>query len=416
MTDGWTALAESTGRLPGLALNLAQLQQQGQHMRALEADFQKRLALEGQRVDIERINAGRQKDLYDVQKREANIKLKTAERDTELIPVSETLASVGVKRPAEQQFFMNYAGPYIQKGPASGLPSIQRNHAQEIYGKLLKDVDANIKLDSIRAQEAQKEIAAIDAQMTNPETSGKLKPDQVAQLQKQRADLVTERTIADNSVRRLTREKGKESLKNFWDPAKQTWIQKNIVTDDVTGLIPEEVRKTEITAAGLNKRAEEANKTRLEAAKISAAGKARDMAPIGNIRAVTLNLAAKYLPLAKRNMGDDAEKLSEGLFMTDQFGRNVNEARLRTYLTPEQQKAYDWIKIEGERLSKTKTPAAAVDIAIKNYYKTFSGGATPKMGGVKGDTERKDAESAIAAGKDAAAVKALYKKRTGKAY
>ena len=270
MTDGWTALAESTGRLPGLALNLAQLQQQGQHMRALEADSQKRLAFEGERVGIEKINAIRQKDLYDVQKREAHIKLSATERDMELIPVSETLASLGVKRPAEQKFLMDYAGPYVQNGPASGLPSIQRNHAQEVYGKLQKDVDANIKLDTIRAREAQKEIDAIDAQMNNPETSGKLKPEQVAQLQKQRSELVMERTVSDNSVRKLTREKGKESLKNFWNPVTQSWVQKNIVTDDVTGLIPEEIKKAQITAEGLDLRAEKTNATRLAAANIAA--------------------------------------------------------------------------------------------------------------------------------------------------
>lgn len=239
-------------------------------MRALEADSQKRLAFEGERVGIEKINAIRQKDLYDVQKREAHIKLSATERDMELIPVSETLASLGVKRPAEQKFLMDYAGPYVQNGPASGLPSIQRNHAQEVYGKLQKDVDANIKLDTIRAREAQKEIDAIDAQMNNPETSGKLKPEQVAQLQKQRSELVMERTVSDNSVRKLTREKGKESLKNFWNPVTQSWVQKNIVTDDVTGLIPEEIKKAQITAEGLDLRAEKTNATRLAAANIAA--------------------------------------------------------------------------------------------------------------------------------------------------
>jgi hypothetical protein len=98
-----------------------------------------------------------------------------------------------------------------------------------------------------------------------------------------------------------------------------------------------------------------------------------DMAKIGNLRAVGLNLAAKYFPLAKANMGSDADKLSEGLFMTDQFGQNVNESRLRSYLKPNQQAAYDWIKIEAERLSKTETPANAVDMAISTYGKKFGG-------------------------------------------
>ncbi len=134
--------------------------------------------------------------------------------------------------------------------------------------------------------------------------------------------------------------------------------------------------------------------------------------PIGNLRAVGINLAAKYFPLAKANMGADADKLSEGLFMTDQFGQNVNESRLRSYLKPDQQTAYDWIKIEAERLSKTETPAKAVDMALKAYTKQFPGGEKPP----EVDTERQSAEAAITAGKDPIQVKAMYEKRTGKKY
>lgn len=138
-----------------------------------------------------------------------------------------------------------------------------------------------------------------------------------------------------------------------------------------------------------------------------------EMAKIGNIRAVGLNLASEFFPLAKQNMGPDADKLSEGLFMTDQFGQTVNEARLRNYLTPEQRGAYKWIKIEAERLATNNTPAKAVDLAIKSYNEKFP---TNKIDKQPPDTERESAMAAIAAGKDPVQVKAMYEKRTGKKY
>lgn len=239
----WQGAERATGNMAATGMQLLQ--------------FQANKQIQQDKLDLLKRTEARHADLQGVQIRKEKALADEAERNAELIPISETLAALGVKRPAEQKFLMDYAGPYIQSGPASGLPSIQRNHAQEIYGKLLKDVDANIKLDTIRAQEAQREIDAIDAQMTNPETSGKLKPEQVAQLQKQRAGLVTERTISDNSVRRLTREKGKESLKNFWNPDTKQWVQKNIVTDDLTGLIPEEVQKEAIKAGAASQTEEQ---------------------------------------------------------------------------------------------------------------------------------------------------------------
>ncbi len=139
-----------------------------------------------------------------------------------------------------------------------------------------------------------------------------------------------------------------------------------------------------------------------------------EMAKVGNIRAVGLNLAAEFFPLAKANMGADADKLSEGLFMTDQFGQTVNEARLRNYLTPEQRGAYKWIKIEAEKRAADTSPANAVDMALKAYHAKFPNVKLPEMG--KTDTERESAEAAITAGKDPVAVKEMYEKRTGKKY
>ena len=386
MTDGWTALAESTGRLPGLALNLAQLQQQGQHMRAFEAYSQRRLAIEGDRMKLAEDQNAREQQAFDYDRK------KKIEQDK----IDNAFAPASLRFPKIHEF------PTLKKAGIDALRTAGfevKETPDDIYttNKGYDYLNAAVKNNPAFAKTAlestitdlQNKSTNITKKIMEIQESGKIDDKQLPILKKQQ-ELV------------------KSQIGELFS------TQESFVKEQMKQEQTEAIRKA--TEEGLNQRAREANKTRLQAAEISAAGKTAGVAPIGNIRAVGLTLAAKYLPLAKGNMGEDAEKLSEGLFMTDQFGRNVNEARLRTYLTPEQQKAYDWIKIEGERLSKTKTPAAAVDIAIKNYYKTFSGRATPKTREVKRDTEREDAESAIAAGKDAAAVKALYKKRTGKAY
>ena len=103
------------------------------------------------------------------------------------------------------------------------------------------------------------------------------------------------------------------------------------------------------------------------------------MAKQGAIKEVSKLVAEKYLPLAKDNLsktlgtdaGSEAGKdLVKGLFTTDQFGMNVNSARLRDSLNPEQQGAYDWIRIRAENYANTLSPATAVDKAITDYHKT----------------------------------------------
>lgn len=79
MANGaWEGLAQATGRLPGLALNIAQLQQQGQHMRALEADSARRLALEDRRVQIAEQSAKDESDLRAISRQKEQIALDQA--------------------------------------------------------------------------------------------------------------------------------------------------------------------------------------------------------------------------------------------------------------------------------------------------------------------------------------------------
>ncbi len=102
-----------------------------------------------------------------------------------------------------------------------------------------------------------------------------------------------------------------------------------------------------------------------------------DVAKIGLLRAVGLDLASKYLPLAIENTPDKGKELTAGLFTTDQFGQSVNEARLRNSLTPKQREGYDRIKIDAETLAKTHSPAKAVEIALTNYHARFPKGTFP---------------------------------------
>jgi len=99
----------------------------------------------------------------------------------------------------------------------------------------------------------------------------------------------------------------------------------------------------------------------------------RAMAKQGAIKEVGKVLAEKYLPLAKGNISDPeaAKSLVQGIFTTDQFGMNVNTARLRDSLNEQQRGSYDWVKMKAENYANKYSPSTAVDMAIKDYHKEF---------------------------------------------
>lgn len=218
MANGaWEGLAQATGRLPGLALNIAQLQQQGQHMRALEADSARRLALAEETQKIQALDSQSQRDLRDIQIRESKIKADQMQKASELIPFRETLAQMKINRPEEVALFEELTGPYLEKGEASGAPVIQRQHFQTIMSKVPQDPEFGVRFGKTRADAINKEISAIQGQLSNPETAGKIKPEQAQQLQAQLDELVRQRTIADNKVKYYqdqVRAKNKEKYQN----------------------------------------------------------------------------------------------------------------------------------------------------------------------------------------------------------
>ena len=263
-------------KLPGLALNLAQMQQQGQHIRALEADSASRLALDQKKFELDKTSSGIRDDLVQQQAKAAELATNQLKKDTELVPVDYMLDKLGYKTPAQKEWWKKKGAIHIEN--QGGVDYVQRKKGVDLYTTLEKDPEANLEIGRIQTDDLSKAISEIDTQMSNPES--KLKPEQVQQLTAQKEALVMERTRIANAMKyaeREARSKYKESIKNFYDPASNTWVQKNTVTDDITGLIPEtaQLRQMEIDKAertrqqqesGLDKRALAANASRERAA------------------------------------------------------------------------------------------------------------------------------------------------------
>jgi hypothetical protein len=111
------------------------------------------------------------------------------------------------------------------------------------------------------------------------------------------------------------------------------------------------------------------------------AAEGEGMAKIGAIQQVRRSLAEKFLPLAKANLGpDEAKQLTQGLFMTDQFGGSVNSARLRDALKQHQRDAYDTISIKAEEYATKYSPAKAVDMALREFNNAANQSGTPGKG------------------------------------
>lgn len=110
--------------------------------------------------------------------------------------------------------------------------------------------------------------------------------------------------------------------------------------------------------------------------KVGGIGKDDGMAKVGNLAAVTKELASKYLSLAKNNIPTGSttgtasiNNLMLSLQPTDQFSGSINDARLRDTLTQEQRDSYDWVKIRAQELASKHPPAKAVNEALKEWRK-----------------------------------------------
>jgi len=184
-------LNQATGTIAKTALNLAELQQQGRHMRALEANDVQRLQLEGQRVNMEVAQHEKQGKMIDME-------IARKQKEDALIPIEESLTRLGFASPEEHKLFIEKLNP-LEVENVGGVNYISRKSGVDNFQKLAQDPEFNVSLGTIRMTNSDKGISQIDAQLSNPES--KLKPEQIVELQKQRVALVDQRTALANQVK-----------------------------------------------------------------------------------------------------------------------------------------------------------------------------------------------------------------------
>lgn len=196
MADPWGAIAESTGRLPGLALNLAQMQQQAQHMRAIEQDSATRLALEGQRVRSAELTGEATREHLVQQTRLEKQKADELADSLSLVSVPDRLNMAKITNPEEQKFFMDKFAKrgIIEPGPADpNLPMAKKKLFQDEMLKIINDPEANIEYGKVRSSSLTKQIEGLK--------SGEIKPDKGVEPEAQIAELTRLRELANNKVK-----------------------------------------------------------------------------------------------------------------------------------------------------------------------------------------------------------------------
>lgn len=167
----WEGLAQATGRLPGLALNIAQLQQQGQHMRALEADSQQRLALEGRRIGMAEEAAGREKTAWEHSEKK-RVEQETVENA--FTPVSLVAPNLA-KMPTLQKQFVEAAqsAGYKVNTTPDGEVYVQNKAIGHIKGLLQTNTDfMKMTVDNTLADLTNQSVA-LSQQIAQIQESGK---------------------------------------------------------------------------------------------------------------------------------------------------------------------------------------------------------------------------------------------------
>lgn len=167
----WEGLAQATGRLPGLALNIAQLQQQGQHMRALEADSQQRLALEGRRMGLAEEAAGREKTAWEHSEKK-RVEQETVENA--FTPVSLVAPNLA-KMPTLQKQFVEAAqsAGYKVNTTPDGEVYVQNKAIGHIKGLLQTNTDfMKMTVDNTLADLTNQSVA-LSQQIAQIQESGK---------------------------------------------------------------------------------------------------------------------------------------------------------------------------------------------------------------------------------------------------
>ena len=193
---GQSNLQDTMRNLTNTALNIRQMQNQEQHMRAIEAHQDQAFELQRQNTEAERLKAQEYK------------------RQQELIDIDNELGRMGFTSP-EIAYFKKKAGLHVEN--VGGRDYIQRGVGTKLFMDAAKDPQSNIEVGTIRIGNLDKQIAQLETAMAsggqgvggsgnNSNTQGnkpamKLKPEQVQQLGVQLQQLREQRTQLVNNMK-----------------------------------------------------------------------------------------------------------------------------------------------------------------------------------------------------------------------
>lgn len=193
---GQSNLQDTMQNLTNTALNIRQMQNQEQHMRAIEARQDQALELQRQNTEAERLKAQEYK------------------KQQELIDIDNELGRMGFTSP-EIAYFKKKAGLHVEN--VGGRDYIQRGVGTKLFMDVAKDPQSNIEVGTIRIGNLDKQIAQLETAMAgggqgvggsgnNSNTQGnkpamKLKPEQVQQLGVQLQQLRDQRTQLVNNMK-----------------------------------------------------------------------------------------------------------------------------------------------------------------------------------------------------------------------
>ena len=145
-------------------------------------------AIQQERLRVEQETATRRNKLLDMQ-------IAQQQKETELIPIETQLTKLGFTSPEEHQLFMSKIPLDIEE--VAGTKYVQRKKGVEHFTKLAADPEFNIDLGNIRTKNIDKALA----QLSNPETTAKLKPEELQKVEEQKAALIEQKTMLANQMK-----------------------------------------------------------------------------------------------------------------------------------------------------------------------------------------------------------------------
>ena len=145
-------------------------------------------AIQQERLRVEQETATRRNKLLDMQ-------IAQQQKETELIPIETQLTKLGFTSPEEHQLFMSKIPLDIEE--VAGTKYVQRKKGVEHFTKLAADPEFNIDLGNIRTKNIDKALA----QLSNPETTAKLKPEELQKVEQQKTALIEQKTMLANQMK-----------------------------------------------------------------------------------------------------------------------------------------------------------------------------------------------------------------------